>query len=140
MSRLELLYTCVANLAKCMKHNDDDAFPKSLEHYIADDDHNKVLYHNRSEDTDSKISQVLKDSALIITACGSRYDDFSEYQLMLRVIGEQTDKDKDGNLVLKHKQAGMDSKILQNPADPDATFRSKAGKENRGYIANVVET
>jgi len=140
MSRLELLYTCVANLAKCMKHNDDDAFPKSLEHYIADDDHNKVLYHNRSEDTDSKISQVLKDSALIITACGSRYDDFSEYQLMLRVISEQTDKDKDGNLVLKHKQAGMDSKILQNPADPDATFRSKAGKENRGYIANVVET
>lgn len=34
----------------------------------------------------------------------------------------------------------MDSEILQNPADPDDTFCSKAGKENRGYIANVVET
>lgn len=33
----------------------------------------------------------------------------------------------------------MNSEILQNPADPDATFREKAGKENRGYIANVVE-
>lgn len=140
MSRLELLYTCVANLAKRMKRLKDEAFPKSLEHYISDDDHNKVLYHNRSEDTDNKISQVLKDAALIISACGSRYDDYSEYQLMLRVIGEQTDKDADGNFILKHKHAGMDSKILQNPADPDATFRSKAGKENRGYIANVVET
>ena len=139
MSRLELLYTCVANLTKCMKRATDDALPEALKHYLDDDDHNKVLYHNRSEDSDSKISQVLKDATLIISACGSRYDDCSEYQLMLRVIREQTDKDKDGNLVLKHKQAGMNSKILQNPADPDATLRLKAGKENRGYIANVVE-
>ena len=29
--------------------------------------------------------------------------------------------------------------ILQNPADPDATFREKAGKQNRGYAANVTE-
>lgn len=140
MSRLELLYTCISNLAKCMNRAKDSALPDALKHYLDSDDHNKVLYHNRSEDNDSKISQVLKDAALIISACGSRYDEYSEYQLMLRVIKEQTDEDKDGNLVLKHKQTGMDSKILQNPADPDATFRSKAGKDNRGYIANIVET
>ena len=140
MSRLELLYTCVANLAKCMERSNDDCFPEPLKHYIEKDDHNRVLYHNRSEDNDSKLSRVLKDAALIISACGSRYDDSSEYQLLIRVIKEQTDKDNDGNLILKNKQSGMDSKILQNPADPDATFRSKAGKENRGYIANVVET
>lgn len=28
---------------------------------------------------------------------------------------------------------------MQNPADPDATYRKKAGTEYRGYIANVVE-
>ena len=33
----------------------------------------------------------------------------------------------------------MDSSILQNPADPDATYREKAGKQNRGYTANVTE-
>lgn len=33
----------------------------------------------------------------------------------------------------------MDSNVLQNPADPDATYRKKAGEEHRGYIANVVE-
>ena len=27
----------------------------------------------------------------------------------------------------------------ENPADPDATYRVKAGKEHRGYAANVVE-
>ena len=29
--------------------------------------------------------------------------------------------------------------MLQNPSDPDATFRKKAGKEHMGYAANVEE-
>ena len=42
---------------------------------------------------------------------------------------------------LKTKEDGaMGSQILQNPSDPDATYREKAGKQNRGYTANVVET
>ena len=34
----------------------------------------------------------------------------------------------------------MDSSILQNPSDPEATFRSKAGEEHRGYVANLEES
>ena len=34
----------------------------------------------------------------------------------------------------------MGSQILQNPSDSDATYREKAGKQNRGYTANIVET
>ena len=33
----------------------------------------------------------------------------------------------------------MDASILQNPADPDATYREKAGRQHRGYVANVIE-
>lgn len=139
MGRLELLYTCVANLSRLMKKMEDPALPEGLVHYTEDDDHNRVLYHNRSEDTISKTDQVLKDAALIISACGSRYDEYSEYQLLIRAIREQTTSDADGNLTLKGAHDGMDSSVLQNPADPDATYRKKAGKEYRGYIANVVE-
>lgn len=32
------------------------------------------------------------------------------------------------------------SSILQNPSDPDAAYRTKAGKEYRGYVANFEET
>lgn len=139
MSRLELLYTCVANLARLMKKLGDSALPEELFHYTEDDDHNRVLYHNRSEDTESKTDQILKDAVLIISACGSRYDEYSEYQLLIRAISEQTKSDVDGNLMLKGAHDGMDSNIMQNPADPDATYRKKAGTEYRGYIANVVE-
>ena len=29
---------------------------------------------------------------------------------------------------------------LQNPSDPDATYRKKAGEHHTGYVANIVET
>ena len=103
MSRLELLYTSVANLARRMKKLEDPALPERLFHYTQEDDHNKVLYHNRSEDTDSKTEQVLKDAALILSACGSRYDEYSEYQLLIRAIKEQAKSDANGNLTLKGK-------------------------------------
>ena len=115
MSRLELLYTCVSKLAVLMKKREDQLLPESLLHYTEDDDHNRVLYHNRSEETESKVSQVLKDAALIITACGSRYDEDNEYQLLIRVIGEQTLKNDDGSLRLKNKSEGMGSDVLQKP-------------------------
>ena len=34
----------------------------------------------------------------------------------------------------------MDSGILQNPSDPDATFREKSGKKHRGYAGNIEES
>ena len=34
----------------------------------------------------------------------------------------------------------MRSSMMQNPSDPEAAFRSKAGKEHRGYAANLEES
>lgn len=34
----------------------------------------------------------------------------------------------------------MKSTALQTPSDLEATFRSKAGKEHRGYVANMEES
>lgn len=50
MSQFELLYTCVINLTKFIRKSQDDAFAKPLIHYTEENDHNRVLYHNRSED------------------------------------------------------------------------------------------
>lgn len=139
MSRLELLYTCVSNLAKEMKKQNFD-LPDQLFHYTQDNDRNLVIYHNRSDDTAEKIQVVLKDALLIKELCGSDYDESSSYQLLLRVIREQTVLQEDGSLRLREKEdGGMNAEILQNPSDPDATFREKAGKQNRGYVANVTE-
>lgn len=138
MSRLELLYTCVANLAK--EYAKRQELPEGLKHYTEDDDRNKVIYHNHSDQTSDKIAVVLKDAATLKALCEPDYDESSSYQLLLRVLKEQTVQQEDGSYRLRTKEdGGMNASILQNPADPDATFREKAGKQHRGYVANVIE-
>ena len=138
MSRLELLYTVTANLVKEMKAR-DDSIPESMQHYLEEEDRNIVIYHNRSENTAEKIQTVLNDGLTLKKLCETEYDESSNYHLLIRVLREQA-IEEDGKLRLRTKEdGGMASDILQNPSDPDATFRSKNGQEHRGYVANVVE-
>ena len=139
MGRLELLYTCVANLAKEI-HREGKELPEELRHYTESDDRNRVIYHNRSEDTDERIRTVLRDALLLKAFCGSDYDESSNYLLLMRVLKEQAVIGEDGSIRLREKGEGMDAGILQNPSDPDATYRKKAGKENIGYVSNFTET
>lgn len=141
MSRLELLYTCVSNMANLFAGDNPEVLPESLRHYCNKDDRNAVIYHNRSEKTLDRIDQVLKDAGELLPLCAGKFDDASEYQLLLRVLKEQAVKDEHGNYRLKEaSDPSMNSSMLQNPADPDATFREKNGKQHRGYIANVTES
>jgi len=91
-------------------------------------------------DISEKMEKILCDAALLIKKYADSYDKSNEYQLLVRVIGEQTIEDENGALSLKEKtDKTMDSTILQNPADPDATYRFKSGKQHRGYVANLIE-
>jgi len=88
-----------------------------------------------------RIEQVLKDARKLLPLCAGKFDDADEYHLLLRVLKEQTVKDEQGNYHLKEaSDPSMNSLMLQNPADPDATFREKNGKQHIGYIANVTES
>ena len=143
MNRLELLYTCVSNLVKEIFRKYDghpESFPEELRHYAEKDDRNRVIYHNRSEDTDLRIQTILDDARTLKKYCGSDYDESSNYLLLMRVLREQAVENSDGSMRLREKGEGMNAGILQNPSDPEATFRDKAGKKNVGYVANMMET
>ena len=139
MGRLELLYTCVANLAKEVAGT-EGKLPEQMHHYTEADDRNRVIYHNHSDETSDKIAAILKDASELKELCAGEYDESSNYRLLLRVLKEQAVQNDDGSYRLRTKEdGGMNASILQNPADPDATYREKAGKQNRGYAANVTE-
>lgn len=139
MVRLELLYTCVANLAKEFSKAERRLL-EGLQHNINANDRNQILYHNHSDETADKISTVLSDAVTLKTLCGSDFDESSSYQLLLRVLKEQSVEMEDGSYRLRTKKdGGMNGCILQNPSDPDATYREKAGKQHRGYVANITE-
>ena len=140
LSLLELFYTCVANLAKVMQQR-DIKIPDAQHHYIEKDDYNRFIYHRREEDDLERTVTVMHDGEKLLQLCGGDLDDTSEYQLLIRLLKEQTIFDDDGSRRLREKKEKEDpSKVLLNPADPEATFRKKAGAKHRGYVGNIVES
>ncbi len=142
MGRLELLYTCLSNLVNDIKQDGLLSLPEKYAHYHDSNDRNKVIYHDRETSTADKLQKVIDDAVELLHLSEDKYSESRDYQLLLRAISEQTkpDPDDDSRNIPKGKGESMDSSVLQNPSDPDATFRSKAGKNHRGYAANIIET
>ena len=114
-----------------IKNGRDDLL-EGLEHYYDPEDYNRVIYHSRSTEADNRIADLLKDADALQKTCAGMFEDITEYQLLVRCLSEQT-VTEDGKRRLKKKEEGMGSGLMQNPSDPEATYREKAGKGHRGY-------
>lgn len=140
LSRMELIYRCIAKLVQYLHKSGQDDLITSLEHYYDPNDFNRVIYHSRSTEAADRIEQLLLDADKLLENCADRFMDVTEYQLLVRCLSEQTIvEDKKRRLKTK-EDGGMSSSIMQSPADPEATYREKAGKKHRGYVMNVEES
>ena len=140
LSRMELIYTCIAKLVRYLHKNGRDDLIGHMAHYYDPNDFNRVIYHSRSTDVQERIEVLLADAQQLLERCGSSFEDALEYQLFIRCLGEQTVLE-DGRRRLQTKaDGGMHAGMLQNPSDPDATYRDKAGRSHKGYAANVEES
>ena len=140
LSRMELIYTCIAKLAVYVNKINKDALSEELKHYTDPNDFNRVIYHQRSTDADKRMNQLLEDANKLLTLCESAYQDSTEYELFVRCLSEQTIVENEKRRLRTKEDGKMTSSMMQNPSDPDATFRSKSGKEHRGYVANLEES
>lgn len=140
LSRMELIYRCIAKLVVYIHKEGKDQLIEGLEHYYDPNDFNAVIYHSRSSETDDRLAILLTDADKLLKTCGSQFENITEYQLFVRCLAEQTVVEN-GTRRLKTKEDGsMSSDMMQNPSDPEATYREKAGKQHRGYVANVIES
>ena len=81
---------------------------------------------------------MIDDATRLITELGDDAFELPEYQLLRRVLMEQTEHDCAGKPIPKDKKF-ITSDSLQNPSDPNATFRRKAEKNHKGYVGNIIE-
>ncbi len=140
LSRMELIYTCIAKLVSYLHKNGRDDLIGHMAHYYDPNDFNRVIYHCSDIDVQERFDVLFSDADLLLERCNGSFEDVTEYQLFVRCISEQTIVE-DGKRRLRNKaDGGMGSGILQNPSDPDATYREKAGKKHRGYAGNVEES
>ena len=123
LSRVELLYACVAKLVTYFHKNGQDGFIKGFEHYHDPNNYNKTFYYNDSSSAEGQLKAILEDADRLLARC----------------LSEQTVVEGSVRRLRTKEDGGLHSGILQNPSDPDATFRTKARKEYQGYVANLEE-
>lgn len=137
LSRIELLYTCIARLVQYHHKNQTGADLAGLEHYLASDDQNRIIYHSRHVDVEVRTTEIARDAERLIEQCQDACSGIEAYQL-LRCIEEQTISEN-GTRRLRNK--GTESPratSLQNPTDPEATYNGKARKKHIGYAVEAV--
>ena len=86
------------------------------------------------------MKQLLSDVDRLLKLCESDYNESTEYELFVRWLSEQTITENNERRLRTKGDGVMKSDMMQNSSDPEATFRSKAGKEHRGYSANLEES
>lgn len=140
LSRMELLYTCIAKLVRYLHRNYSEKVTEDLMHYVDPNDFNRVIYHSRSTDNETRFQTLLNDVDKLLGLCTEGLEDVTEYELFIRCISEQTIIEDNVRRLRSKEDGTMKATALQNPSDSEATFRKKANKEYRGYVANFEES
>jgi hypothetical protein len=131
LSRLEIIYSTVKRLIKVI----DKDIPENFKPYLEEGHYNDTIYRSRDKDLNSKIKRVLKDGLKLyhLYRKNKEISKTEEFKLLSRMLKEQTRKGR----IKPSKEISPDS--LQNPTDPDATYRKKGKKKHIGYTVNLVE-
>jgi len=129
LSRLEIIYSTVARLIKVIDKN--TTLPEYFKPYLEESHYNDTIYRSRDKDLNTRIKKVLKDGVRLysIYRKDKEIRKTKEFKLLARMLKEQKGKSS--------KNISPDS--LQNPTDPDATYRKKGKKKHIGYTANIIE-
>jgi hypothetical protein len=139
LSRIELVYSVNHCMAKTLGRLAPEAIPENCKGYLEKGHKNETIYRTRDLEADSKLETLFKQTeALYQTAivAGGKVTSSKAFAILSRFIQEQTISNEGGGFVPKPGK-DISPESLQNPTDPDATYRQKYG-DNIGYVANVV--
>jgi hypothetical protein len=134
MSRLELIYTVNANMVNVLNDKSPNSITEDLKHYLKDKDKADQIYRLKKEDVPEKTAQLLKESAELCNHVPDVLKDSPAFENLTRLIDEQT---SDGQSLKDDKDQSAGN--MQNPSEPDATYRNKGNKPSIGYAMNIVE-
>ena len=134
-SRYELIHT---TLVKFLKANDLSCLSAELQEqaksYLGEDS-SKTVYRSDADTLQNRLSQI---GGFIMEVLAAYPGSVSFYALLKRLFDEQYTME-DGKAVLRDKKT-IKADSLQNPNDPDASYRDKHGQKVQGYVTNITET
>lgn len=134
-SRYELVHT---TLVKFLKANGVSALShdqREIAKSYMEEDSSKTVYRS---DADTLQNRLLQIGGFIMEVLNAHPEAAASYGLLKRLFEEQYVIEDGKALLRDRKDIKADS--LQNPNDPDASFRDKHGKKVQGYSTNITET
>ncbi|MEQ6391364.1 transposase, partial [Bacillaceae bacterium S4-13-58] len=140
MSRLELVYTVIRNMVRLLDKTEDVPIPEPFKNFLDDKHEKETLYRTKSDQTETKLDILIKQASDLFRFVqeDTTLQETEAFEHLKRLLNEQCSQLEDGTFVaLEGNQIAPSS--LQNPSDPDATYRNKGGKDHVGYSLNVVE-
>lgn len=134
-SRYELIHT---TLVKFLKANGLSCLSPGLREMAGSymgEDSSKTVYHSDADTLQSLLSRI---GGFIMEILSVYPVTAPSHGLLKRLFDEQYIIE-DGKAVLRDKKT-IRADSLQNPNDPDASFRDKHGQKVQGYVTNITET
>lgn len=131
MGRLELVYTTNANMVKLLDKG-SHTIPVSCRHYLEKKDKSDHIYRVKKENVKETTTRLLRESVALYDIVPANLRDSEAFKNLARLIEEQTDDDHT-------PKDNRSASSLQNPSEPDATYRRKGNKAHIGYKLNFVE-
>lgn len=93
MGRVELLYTCIANLVRELSRDGRYDLIDNLKEYEDPNNRNRVIYHDRRTSNNDKLQKLIDDATALLPKCKEEYEYIDDYQLLLRALGDQSNKE-----------------------------------------------
>ena len=143
MTRLELVYACIENLVKLLKKNGRDDMLDGFEDFLQKGNRNNVIYRCKPDQAKDSLKELIVRSMELYSRAKDDYGQEDACRSLLRMFNDQilwNGADTPENLsVWLASNKEIKATSLQNPSEPDATYRNKAGKGHTGYVGNFVE-
>lgn len=140
MTRIELVYTVIRNMVRELSKAQEIELPEMFASYLEKGHQNKTIYQTKSTKEGSKLEHLLFQAVSLRNFVEeiSTAQDSRAYQHLCRLLQEQMVETEEGIAIpIEGKKIAPSS--LQNPSDPDATYRNKSGKNHVGSVVNLVE-
>ena len=134
-SRYELIHTTLVKFLKTCTLSDLSPEQEERAKEYLKEDSSKTVYRSDSDTLQSNLARIgnfIMEMLATFPATSPAHD------LLQRLFAEQYAV-KDGKAVLRDKKE-VKADSLQNPNDPDATYRAKNDQKVQGYVTNITET
>ena len=138
LSRLRLLATVLHRVHRALDEEDRARLADEFEPYVKGSA-KKYAYSLRADEPLAHLLRIGRLMDSLVDDLKAQYNGTKAYDTLCRVYREHFFEAHDGT-VLQRFNGDICAKSVQSPDDLEATYRRKAGKAYRGYVANITET